>query len=66
MVHKEHVHGIIHKSDVERNYLQAEHTIINFKHMQAYYPKVSRKKLLHNRIYCKVCCTYVLIQDIGR
>ena len=66
MVHKEHVYGIIHKSDVERNYLQAEYTIINFKHMQAYSPKVSRKKLLHKGIYCKVCFTYVLIQDIGR
>ena len=43
MVHKEHVYGIIHKSAVERNYLQVEYTIINFKHMQAYSSKVSRK-----------------------
>ena len=61
MVDKEHVYGIIPKSDVERNYLHAEYTIINFKHMQAYSPKVSRKKLLHKGIYCKVSlhiCTH--------
>ena len=66
MVHKEHVYGCIHKSAVERNYPQAEYTIINIKHIQFYYPKVGRKKLLHKEYTAKYLCTYVLIQDLGR
>ena len=58
MVHKEHVYGIIHKSDVERNYLKDEYTIIKSKHIQYYYTKVGRKKLLHKE--------YALIQDSRR
>ena len=66
MVHKEHVYGIINKSAVERNYLQAEYTIINIRHIQFYYPKVGRKKLLHKKYTAKHLCTYVLIKNLGR
>ena len=66
MAHKEHVYGIIRNSAVERNYLQDECTIIKAKHIQSYYTKVGRKKLLHKEYTAKYLCTYALIQDLRR